>query len=99
MHIGSEGHGGWEKPHEKHEGPLRVGIGGPVGSGKTALVEMLCKHMRDKYSVAAITNDIFTREDALILMRAEALPDRTHYWRRNRRLPAHGDTRRRFDEF
>jgi urease accessory protein len=75
MHIGSDGHGGWEKPHHKHEGPLRVGIGGPVGSGKTALVEMLCKQMRDEYSVAAITNDIFTREDALILMRAQALPE------------------------
>lgn len=75
MHIGNDGHGGWEKPHHKHDGPLRVGIGGPVGSGKTALVEMLCKQMRDKYSVAAITNDIFTREDALILMRAEALPE------------------------
>lgn len=75
MHIGNDDHGGWEKPHLKHGGPLRVGIGGPVGSGKTALVEMLCKQMRDQYSVAAITNDIFTREDALILMRAEALPE------------------------
>jgi urease accessory protein len=51
------------------KGPLRVGIGGPVGSGKTTLTEKLCKAMRDKYSVAAITNDIYTKEDALILNR------------------------------
>ena len=56
-------------------GPLRVGIGGPVGSGKTTLVEKLCKAMRDKYSVAAITNDIYTKEDALILNRLQALPE------------------------
>ena len=55
-------------------GPLRVGIGGPVGSGKTALTEALCRSMRDDYSVAAITNDIYTREDAEFLLRAEALP-------------------------
>ena len=56
-------------------GPLRVGIGGPVGSGKTTLVEKLCKAMREKYSVAAITNDIYTKEDALILNRLQALPE------------------------
>ena len=55
-------------------GPLRVGIGGPVGSGKTALTDALCKAMRDHYSVAAITNDIYTREDAEFLMRSQALP-------------------------
>ena len=54
--------------------PLRVGIGGPVGSGKTALCEMLCKAMRDRYEMAVITNDIYTREDMDILLRAEALP-------------------------
>jgi urease accessory protein len=54
--------------------PLRVGIGGPVGSGKTALCEMLCKRMRDSYEMAVITNDIYTKEDMEILMRAEALP-------------------------
>ncbi len=58
----------------KH-GPLRVGIGGPVGSGKTTLTEKLCKAMREKYSVAAITNDIYTKEDALILNRLQALPE------------------------
>ena len=55
-------------------GPLRVGIGGPVGSGKTALMEQLCKRLRDSYEIAAITNDIYTREDAEILARADALP-------------------------
>jgi urease accessory protein len=58
-------------------GPLRVGIGGPVGSGKTALLDRLCKAMRDDYNVAAITNDIYTREDAEFLTRSGALtPDR-----------------------
>ncbi len=57
------------------KGPLRVGIGGPVGSGKTTLTEKLCKAMRDRYSVAAITNDIYTKEDALILNRLQALPE------------------------
>jgi urease accessory protein len=56
-------------------GPLRVGIGGPVGVGKTTLTEMLCKAMRDRYSVAVVTNDIFTKEDALILNRVQALPE------------------------
>ena len=55
-------------------GPLRVGIGGPVGSGKTTLMEMLCKHFRSIYDICAITNDIYTKEDAEILMRAQALP-------------------------
>ncbi|WBY00568.1 urease accessory protein UreG [Ramlibacter tataouinensis] len=55
-------------------GPLRVGIGGPVGSGKTSLMEGLCKAMRDRYDIAAITNDIYTKEDAEILTRAGALP-------------------------
>ncbi len=54
--------------------PLRVGIGGPVGSGKTALCEMLCKQMRSHYEMAVITNDIYTKEDMEILLRADALP-------------------------
>ncbi len=54
--------------------PLKIGIGGPVGSGKTALIERLCKVMRRNYELAAITNDIYTREDAEILLRAGALP-------------------------
>lgn len=58
----------------KH-GPLRVGIGGPVGSGKTALMERLCQSFRDVYDICAITNDIYTKEDALILNRAGALPE------------------------
>ncbi|MCF8505937.1 MAG: urease accessory protein UreG [Caulobacter sp.] len=58
----------------KH-GPLRIGIGGPVGSGKTTLTEKLCKAMRDQWSVAVVTNDIYTKEDALILARLQALPE------------------------
>jgi urease accessory protein len=58
----------------KHRQALRVGVGGPVGSGKTALLERLCKALRDRYEIAVVTNDIYTQEDAQILMRAEALP-------------------------
>jgi urease accessory protein len=58
-------------------GPLRVGIGGPVGSGKTALVDSLCKALRDRYRLAVVTNDIYTKEDAQFLTRSGALaPDR-----------------------
>lgn len=56
-------------------GPLRVGIGGPVGAGKTTLTEALCRAMSDTYSMAVITNDIYTREDAEFLLRAQALPE------------------------
>jgi len=57
--------------------PLRVGIGGPVGSGKTALVESLCKSMRERFNIAVVTNDIYTKEDMEILVRAKALaPER-----------------------
>ncbi len=55
-------------------GPLRVGIGGPVGSGKTSLVEALCKRLRDQVDLIVITNDIYTQEDREILLRADALP-------------------------
>ena len=57
--------------------PLRVGVGGPVGSGKTALMEQLCKRLRDRFDIAAITNDIYTKEDARLLVEAGALaPER-----------------------
>ncbi|MBN58040.1 MAG: urease accessory protein UreG [Thalassolituus sp.] len=60
-----------------YKSPLRVGIGGPVGSGKTALLEQLCKAMRDDYHIAVVTNDIYTKEDQRILTQAEALePER-----------------------
>lgn len=55
-------------------GPLRIGVGGPVGSGKTALMDALCKTLRERYQIAAITNDIYTREDAEFLTRSGALP-------------------------
>jgi urease accessory protein len=59
------------------EQALRLGIGGPVGSGKTALVDSLCKRMRDRYDIAVVTNDIYTQEDAQFLLRSGALaPDR-----------------------
>ena len=54
-------------------GPLRVGIGGPVGAGKTTLTAAICKALRDEFSIAAITNDIYTQEDAEALMRMQAL--------------------------
>ena len=58
-------------------GPLRVGVGGPVGSGKTALMDALCKHLRDRFEIAAITNDIYTKWDAEFLVRSGALaPER-----------------------
>jgi urease accessory protein len=60
--------------HTSPNGPLRVGIGGPVGAGKTTLTEMLCKRFHPTYDICAITNDIYTKEDAEILMRAQALP-------------------------
>src|ERR1700720_2234267 len=55
-------------------GPLRVGVGGPVGSGKTALMDALCKRLRERYQIAAITNDIYTKWDAEYLVRSGALP-------------------------
>jgi urease accessory protein len=61
-------------PNGALNGPLRVGIGGPVGSGKTTLMEALCRRFHGQYDIVAITNDIYTKEDALILTRAGALP-------------------------
>ncbi len=61
-------------PSPSPHGPLRVGIGGPVGSGKTALTLALCQRLRDRYEIAAVTNDIYTREDAEFLVKHDALP-------------------------
>jgi urease accessory protein len=61
----------------REDSPLRVGVGGPVGSGKTTLVEVLCKRMREQYRLAVVTNDIYTKEDERLLVAAQALdPDR-----------------------
>jgi urease accessory protein len=58
----------------RHAEVLRVGVGGPVGSGKTALVDLICKRLRDRLEIAVVTNDIYTREDAEFLIRSQALP-------------------------
>ncbi|TBL71558.1 urease accessory protein UreG [Paenibacillus thalictri] len=69
-------HHHWETPPaRKLDRPMRIGIGGPVGSGKTALVERLARKLNSKYSIAVITNDIYTKEDANILIRSAALPE------------------------
>ena len=68
-------HEQWAAPAVIGNRPIRIGIGGPVGSGKTALVEKLAKALRDHYSLGVITNDIYTKEDALILLRQAALPE------------------------
>jgi urease accessory protein len=71
-HKGHHDH--WHTPVADRNRPLRFGIGGPVGSGKTALVEKLARRLTSEYSIAVITNDIYTKEDAEILIRSEALP-------------------------
>jgi urease accessory protein len=71
-HKGHHDH--WHTPVADRNRPLRFGIGGPVGSGKTALVEKLARRLTGEYSIAVITNDIYTKEDAEILIRSEALP-------------------------
>ena len=58
----------------QHLGPLRVGVGGPVGSGKTALLDALCKALRERFQIGVVTNDIYTQEDAQFLIRSQALP-------------------------
>ena len=79
--------------------PVKIGIGGPVGAGKTQLVERLTRHMSREISMAAITNDIYTIEDAKILAANGILPDRPDHRRRNRRLPAHRHPRRHVHEY
>jgi urease accessory protein len=75
--AGATGHNARVNESPAKDGPLRVGIGGPVGSGKTALTLALCRALRDKYDIAAVTNDIYTEEDAQFLVRNEALaPER-----------------------
>ncbi|MCP9460457.1 MAG: urease accessory protein UreG [Nitrospira sp.] len=77
MHRGDEHLGGGRPAQARTRGIPVIGIGGPVGSGKTALVEALCRRLRDRYSLAVVTNDIFTKEDAEFLTRRGVLaPDR-----------------------
>src|SRR5262244_4548080 len=83
---------------ETQKSALRVGIGGPVGSGKTALVEALCKQLRDTYDIYVITNDIYTKEDQLILTRAQALAAERIIGVETGRLSAYGYSRGRFHE-
>ena len=73
-HDHGHSHGGGRPTKAREAGIPVIGIGGPVGSGKTALVEALCRHLRDRYSLAVVTNDIFTREDAEFLTRRGVLP-------------------------
>ncbi|WP_199622195.1 urease accessory protein UreG [Paenibacillus alkalitolerans] len=72
---GHHHHHEWAAPAAPVNRPMRIGIGGPVGSGKTALVERLARNMNGKYSIAVITNDIYTKEDARILINTEVLPE------------------------
>lgn len=72
---GHHHHAQWEKPVVDRTRPMRIGIGGPVGSGKTKLVERLARELHSRYSIAVITNDIYTKEDARILISTEALPE------------------------
>jgi urease accessory protein len=65
---------GWESVVSERSDVLRVGVGGPVGSGKTALVDSLCKRMRTRFNIAVVTNDIYTKEDYEFLVRSQALP-------------------------
>jgi urease accessory protein len=74
MSFAQQGQAGFV-PLKSNNGPLRVGIGGPVGSGKTTLTAKLCQALREDFSLAVVTNDIYTQEDALILARLQALPE------------------------
>jgi urease accessory protein len=74
MNIHQQEPAGTPRKIASRNGPLRVGIGGPVGAGKTSLTEALCRYLAPRISMAVITNDIYTREDAEYLMRVQALP-------------------------
>lgn len=73
-HVHTHDHDDWEKPDFRGGRALRVGVGGPVGSGKTALLERICELMYPDYSIGVITNDIYTKEDAAILTKTGVLP-------------------------
>ncbi|MNB76233.1 Urease accessory protein UreG [compost metagenome] len=75
MCQGQGHHHDWFQPVFQGKRPMRIGIGGPVGSGKTALIEMIARELGEKYSLAVITNDIYTKEDARILLNTGVLPE------------------------
>jgi len=77
---------------------VRVGIGGPVGAGKTSFTAAIVKDLKQRYSVGVITNDIYTKEDAEALMRMQILPRRASNWSRNWWLPSHSYKRRCFNK-
>src|SRR5215831_6815960 len=79
--------------------PVKIGVGGPVGSGKTALLDCLCKTMRNRYQLGVVTNDIFTKEDMEFLVRSEALPVNRIICRRDRGMPAYRHPRGCIDQF
>ncbi|MGC4099354.1 MAG: GTP-binding protein [Nitrospira sp.] len=86
----------WTPTQARKKGIPVIGIGGPVGSGKTALVEALCQRLRDRYSLAAVTNDIFTKIDAEILTKRAALPVDRILGVETGGCPPHGNPGRRF---
>lgn len=73
--TGHHHHHNWEQPAMDRSRPVRIGIGGPVGSGKTALLETIARELAHKYSLGVITNDIYTKEDAQILLNTGVLPE------------------------
>ena len=78
--------------------PLRIGVGGPVGAGKTTLVEHLCRKLSREFEMAVVTNDIYTREDAQILWRSQALPESRIVGVETGGMPPYGNTRGCIDE-
>jgi len=77
---------------------VKIGVGGPVGSGKTALIEKLTRILADSYSIGVVTNDIYTKEDAEFFNKEQCTSQREDNWSGNRRLPSYGYSRGCFHE-